>query len=200
MLTLQNLRDALRSDVLSWHTNQQAVLEGLSQLAERCERVMSVCTGAALLAGESESVGQFRHMACVVCATSWSNAAFSFSAAGLLAGRRATTNKTAWAWATAQAKPGCEPKEWVRRSRWVHDGKFSTAAGESLATDEGLRAIPNAELVLLRRDCWDGHGIGHHQADVWPREGGVGGSQGGVRSARGCELGSVRSHGIGMTN
>ena len=42
--------------------------------------------------------------------------------------RRATTNKIAWAFPTALGRPGTIT--WVRQARWVHDGKFSTAAGE----------------------------------------------------------------------
>ncbi|KAI1379806.1 class I glutamine amidotransferase-like protein [Hypoxylon crocopeplum] len=51
--------------------------------------------------------------------------------AGVLDGRRATSNKRAWAWATAQG-----PKvDWVRRARWVTDGNVWTSSGISAGID-----------------------------------------------------------------
>ena len=65
----------------------------------RCDaaHLLTVCTGAALAA-----------------------------AAGLLDGRRATTNKGAWAWATAQ---GGQNTNWQKQARWVEDGHVWTSAG-----------------------------------------------------------------------
>ncbi|KAI2615375.1 class I glutamine amidotransferase-like protein [Hypoxylon sp. NC1633] len=51
--------------------------------------------------------------------------------AGVLDGRRATTNKRAWEWATAQG-----PKvNWVRQARWVTDGNVWTSSGISAGID-----------------------------------------------------------------
>jgi len=62
----------------------------------------SVCTGAALLARS-----------------------------GILDGRRATSNKEAFAWVV-----GFGPKtEWVPNARWVHDGKVWTSSGVSAGMD-----------------------------------------------------------------
>src|SRR6185295_16465540 len=70
--------------------------------------VTSVCTGAALLAR-----------------------------AGILDGRRATTNKFAFQWVVEQG-----PRvEWVREARWVEDGKFATSSGVSAGIDMALRVI-----------------------------------------------------------
>jgi putative intracellular protease/amidase len=45
--------------------------------------------------------------------------------AGLLDGRAATTNKQAFAWVTEQG-----PRvRWVRRARWVDDGRVVTSSG-----------------------------------------------------------------------
>ncbi|WIA23197.1 hypothetical protein OEZ86_010087 [Tetradesmus obliquus] len=69
---------------------------------------MSVCTGAALLA-----------------------------AAGLLDGRRATSNKMAWEWVTSTG-----PKvQWVRAARWVADGPFLTSSGVTAGTDMAVAVL-----------------------------------------------------------
>ncbi len=83
-------------------------LNWLSSASQQAEITSSVCTGAPLLAR-----------------------------AGLLDGRRATTNKLAWAWATSQG-----PKVlWQPRARWVVDGPFFTASGVSAGMDMSLALI-----------------------------------------------------------
>jgi transcriptional regulator GlxA family with amidase domain len=103
--------------------------------AADAELVMSVCTGAAMLAS-----------------------------AGVLDGRRATTNKAAFQWVLGQG-----PRvEWVKAARWVEDGKFYTSSGVSAGIDMALAAIAkltNRELaeqiaVLMEYDwhrdpSWD---------------------------------------------
>jgi putative intracellular protease/amidase len=85
-----------------------AVLAWLAAAAARAEIVASVCTGSALLAK-----------------------------AGVLDGRRATTNKNAFDWVASQG-----PKvQWQRRARWVEDGKFFTSSGVSAGTDMALALI-----------------------------------------------------------
>lgn len=50
---------------------------------------------------------------------------------GLLDGKRATTNKASWAWATSQG-----PKvRWVKQARWVVDGKIWTSSGVMAGID-----------------------------------------------------------------
>jgi transcriptional regulator GlxA family with amidase domain len=90
----------------------------LAELARQCDAtplVASVCTGSALLAR-----------------------------AGVLDGRRATTNKRAWPWATSTG-----PRvQWVAKARWVEDGKFFTSSGVSAGMDMALALISH----LLGRD------------------------------------------------
>ena len=57
--------------------------------------------------------------------------------AGLLDGKRATTNKLAFDWVASQG-----PKvDWQRKARWVEDGKFITSSGVSAGTDMALALI-----------------------------------------------------------
>ncbi|MGC1676970.1 MAG: DJ-1/PfpI family protein [Candidatus Binataceae bacterium] len=84
------------------------MLGWLRERAQSTALVTSVCTGAALLAR-----------------------------AGLLDGRRATTNKFAFKWVVEQG-----PRvEWVKEARWVEDGKFLTSSGVSAGIDMALAII-----------------------------------------------------------
>jgi transcriptional regulator GlxA family with amidase domain len=86
----------------------ESLLEFLRRRAAEAERMLSVCTGSAL-----------------------------FAKAGLLDGRRATSNKQFFGLARAQG-----PKtEWIAEARWVEDGKFVTASGVSAGTDMALGVI-----------------------------------------------------------
>ena len=84
------------------------LLDWLRARAAPAELVLSVCTCAALLAR-----------------------------AGLLDGRRATTNKRAFSWVVEQG-----PRvTWVKVARWVEDGKFVTSSGVSAGIDMSLHVI-----------------------------------------------------------
>lgn len=85
-----------------------AFLAELRRLAGGCRWLASVCTGAGLLAK-----------------------------AGLLDGRRATTNKLAWEWATAQGAQ----THWIARARWVEDGHVFTSAGVTAGMDMTVALI-----------------------------------------------------------
>jgi transcriptional regulator GlxA family with amidase domain len=88
------------------------LLESLNRQAASATLVTSVCTGAALLAR-----------------------------AGVLDGRRATTNKRAFVWVESQG-----PRvNWIKQARWVEDGKFATSSGVSAGIDMALALI--ARLV-----------------------------------------------------
>ena len=88
--------------------NNAALLDWIGHQARGAEITASVCTGSALLAK-----------------------------AGVLDGRRATSNKRAFAWVSEQG-----PKvEWVRQARWVDDGNIVTSSGVSAGIDMALHLI-----------------------------------------------------------
>jgi transcriptional regulator GlxA family with amidase domain len=88
--------------------NDDDLMSWIAARSTAAELVMSVCTGAALLAR-----------------------------AGVLDGRRATTNKRSFAWVESQG-PGVE---WVKRARWVRDGNRVTSSGVSAGMDMALAVI-----------------------------------------------------------
>ncbi len=88
--------------------NNPAMLAFLRKQDRGTERTLSVCTGAAVLAK-----------------------------AGLLDGRKATTNKHSYKWATSQSAA----VQWQGRARWVVDGKYMTSSGVSAGTDMALALI-----------------------------------------------------------
>ena len=57
--------------------------------------------------------------------------------AGLLDGRRATSNKQFFDLARAQS----DKVRWVEEARWVEDGPFATSSGVSAGTDMALGLI-----------------------------------------------------------
>ena len=86
----------------------ESLLAWLRARAEKAEIVMSVCSGSAILAK-----------------------------AGLLDGRRATSNKRYFSHATDQSSK----VNWVREARWVDDGNRVTSSGVSAGTDMALAVI-----------------------------------------------------------
>jgi transcriptional regulator GlxA family with amidase domain len=89
-----------------------ALIDWIATTAGATPLVTSVCTGAALLAR-----------------------------AGILDGRRATSNKRAFDWVVSQG-----PRvEWVRKARWVEDGPYWTSSGVSAGIDMALALV--ARLV-----------------------------------------------------
>lgn len=81
-----------------------AFIEYIKKVSATATYVLSVCTGSAILA-----------------------------AAGLLQGKRATTNKLAFT-SIANAYPDTQ---WVRQARWVVDGKWWTGSGVAAGLDMG---------------------------------------------------------------
>ena len=85
-----------------------ALADFLRKRADAAEVTMSVCSGSAILAK-----------------------------AGLLDGRRATSNKVFFQLATSQS----DAVDWVEEARWVEDGPFVTSSGVSAGTDMALAVI-----------------------------------------------------------
>jgi putative intracellular protease/amidase len=90
------------------HLNEGPLVAFLRDRSSAAEITMSVCTGSAILAK-----------------------------AGLLDGRRATSNKQFFDFARVQS----EKVEWVTEARWVEDGPFATSSGVSAGTDMALGVI-----------------------------------------------------------
>lgn len=88
----------------------ESMLNFLRDRSQTARYTMSVCTGSALLAK-----------------------------AGLLDGRRATSNKLYFDMAVVQS----DRVEWVAEARWVEDGPMVTASGVSAGTDMALGIISN---------------------------------------------------------
>ena len=86
----------------------EAMLNFVRDSAANAETVMSVCTGSAIL-----------------------------GAAGVLDGKRATSNKLFFEMASTQGSD----VNWVENARWVEDGKFLTSSGVSAGTDMSLGVI-----------------------------------------------------------
>mmetsp|Transcript_32378 Transcript_32378/g.44477 ORF Transcript_32378/g.44477 Transcript_32378/m.44477 type:complete len:228 (+) Transcript_32378:243-926(+) len=89
----------------------EPTLEALRQLCNSengAKKVMSVCTGSAFLAK-----------------------------AGLLEGRKATSNKLVFEW----VKSTGPQVEWVEEARWVVDDKFITSSGVAAGIDAALAVI-----------------------------------------------------------
>ncbi|WP_146348031.1 DJ-1/PfpI family protein [Falsiphaeobacter marinintestinus] len=84
------------------------MLDWLRQASAQADLVTSVCTGSVLLAK-----------------------------AGILDGRKATTNKRAYDWVSGQS----DQVDWQRSARWVEDGKFFTSSGLSAGIDMGLAVV-----------------------------------------------------------
>ena len=88
--------------------DNQAIMSFLKERVPSAKVTMSVCTGSWLLAK-----------------------------AGLLDGRRATSNKAYFKIATQQS----DQVEWVSKARWVEDGSIFTASGVSAGMDMALAVI-----------------------------------------------------------
>lgn len=88
--------------------NNAAMLEFLKDRSLSAEVTMSVCTGSAILAK-----------------------------AGLLNGRRATSNKQFFRLAAGQS----DKVKWIAEARWVEDGPFATSSGVSAGIDMALAVI-----------------------------------------------------------
>jgi putative intracellular protease/amidase len=99
-----------------------AFLESIRAIADATPQVATICTGSGLLAKT-----------------------------GLIDGVKATSNKMAWKWATAQGAKVA----WVPQARWVEDGKYISSSGISAGTDMALGLI--AKLYGKDMAHWVAH-------------------------------------------
>jgi putative intracellular protease/amidase len=88
-------------------TNER-LLQFLRQRSARAQATLSVCSGSAILAK-----------------------------AGLLDGRKATSNKQYFSLATSQS----DAVDWIEEARWVDEGAFVTSSGVSAGMDMALAVI-----------------------------------------------------------
>lgn len=108
--------------------------EWLKQRAETAQVVMSVCSGSAILAK-----------------------------AGLLDGKRATTNKQSFRLLTNQHKN----VEWVEEARWVDEGNRVTSSGVSAGIDMSLHMVERLWGKELAQGIADGTEYEWHQDPDW---------------------------------
>jgi len=96
--------------------------------------IVSVCTGSTLLAR-----------------------------AGILDGKKATTNKKAWKWATEQG-----PKvDWVPVARWVTDGNIWTSSGVSAGIDATFAFVSAVYGEAIAADTANGLEYERHIDPSW---------------------------------
>ena len=94
------------------------LLNKIREISNLSKFVLSVCTGSALLAK-----------------------------AGLLDGKKATSNKKAFDWVITQG----EKVNWIRKARWVKDGKFYTSSGVSAGMDMTLGLLNELHGIEFAR-------------------------------------------------
>lgn len=110
------------------------LLDFLRRQAPGLEILASVCTGSGLLAK-----------------------------AGLLDGRRATSNKKAFAWAVAQGPRAT----WVPEARWVEDGNVFTSSGVAAGIDMALAVIDRLVGPEIATRVADGTEYEWHRDSRW---------------------------------
>ena len=97
----------------------EPLIHWLQNRCVKAELILSVCTGAALLAK-----------------------------AGILDGHKATTNKLAFDWVTQQS----QNVQWIKKARWVDDGRIITSSGISAGIDMSLYVISRLFGESVRND------------------------------------------------
>jgi len=66
---------------------------------------------------------------------------------GLLDGKKATTNKIAFDWVVTNGKN----VNWIRKARWIVDGKYHTSSGVSAGMDMTLDFLKDRHGITLAR-------------------------------------------------
>ena len=129
-------------------TNDTTIEDFVTSRYPELQYLLSVCTGSATLAR-----------------------------AGLLEGRRATSNKAAWSWVITHGRN----VTWVPTARWVVDGNIWTSSGVAAGIDmafafakhyygeddkEVMKTLNGMEYAAHTDQHWDPFSIVHH-VRVW---------------------------------
>lgn len=99
--------------------NDEKFLSVLKEISQNAQWLLSVCTGSGLLAK-----------------------------AGVLKGRKATSNKRAFDWAVANDTE----VNWVKKARWVIDGNIYTSSGVSAGMDMTLGFIADRQGIAVAEE------------------------------------------------
>lgn len=112
------------SEFIAPHLENGDFIQAIGKAGSRAQYVLSVCTGSVLLAR-----------------------------AGLLSGKRATTNKMDFDWVLGLGLDA----NWVRNARWVVDGNCYTSSGVSAGMDMSLGFIADVlgrqQALKVARCC-----------------------------------------------
>ena len=103
--------------------NDENFIEQLKILSEKAPHVLTVCTGSALIAKT-----------------------------GLLNGKKATTNKSAFEWTSSNGSQ----VNWIKKARWVIDGKYYTSSGVSAGIDMSLGFVRDLHGMETIRTITEG--------------------------------------------
>jgi transcriptional regulator GlxA family with amidase domain len=149
MLATHTPQDAPELDLLmvpggfgSWEVGSEVWMEDFIRARfDSTDYIGSVCTGAITLARS-----------------------------GVLAGRKATSNKWGWTWVVQNG----ENVTWVPSARWVHDGKIWTSSGVAAGMDMTYallswmygsemvnQTMNNIELAPHTDEHWDPYSVVH---------------------------------------
>eukprot|EP00475_Leptophrys_vorax_P011451 TRINITY_DN179_c0_g1_i1.p1 TRINITY_DN179_c0_g1~~TRINITY_DN179_c0_g1_i1.p1 ORF type:complete len:231 (-),score=71.08 TRINITY_DN179_c0_g1_i1:127-819(-) len=102
----------------------EKLLDFLREMRKRSEVVFSVCTGAAL-----------------------------FAAAGLLDGKKATSNKRSFDWVKTSSSNAINNVMWIERARWVQDGDTWTSSGVQAGMDAAYAIIKALNGEDVAKTC-----------------------------------------------
>jgi len=108
--------------------------------------------------------------------------------AGILNGKRATTNKSAWSYVTTGRGSNIS---WVPSARWVQDGKVWTSSGVAAGKSHHSISTEGTERIYLPDNTRPGYHVRSSEVFVWPRTARYDDERHRIRSSHKSKLGSV---------